>query len=70
VSEKQAERDKEEERESHLESLNIEGRKYNIDLDKESESKGEKLYDNEAHVSNTDISEMTRDLKNKQKEKV
>lgn len=65
MSEKQAEREKEEERESHLESLNIEGRKYNIDLDKESESKGDKLYDNEAHIS-----EMTRDLKNKQKEKV
>ena len=62
MSEKQAEREKEEERESHLESLNIEGRKYNIDLEKESESggKGDKLYDNEAHIS-----EMTRDLKNK-----
>lgn len=35
VSEKQAERDREEERGSHLESLNIEGHKYKIDLDKE-----------------------------------
>ena len=70
VSEKQAERDRQEEKENHLNSLNIEGHKYKIDLDKEDDkakSRGSeandsdfKLYDEDKHIS-----EMTQELKQK-----